>query len=122
MPDGTAARRLATIRRSAIVAEGLVLALVVLADYFFYRHPIGWTVGGYGHLVLIVVLARSSSPLRARSAQVITAAATSSQKARRGTSVGGVSSATGAGSPRVSQRREVSSGTEADERAPPIPG
>jgi hypothetical protein len=60
-------------------ASGLrtaTLALVALADFLFFKHPPGWTVGGYALALLIVLLLRFGDTLgRAKSATFIAAMA-----------------------------------------------
>ena len=40
------------------------IALVVLADWLFYAHPIGWTLGGYGAFAGVVVILLGDSRFR----------------------------------------------------------
>ena len=50
------------------------LASVVLADWFFYGHPFGWTVGVYELALVVAIWARGGRLLRSRGGVAITAA------------------------------------------------
>ena len=48
----------ATLRRRTIFAVGGCLGLIALADFLFYDHPLGWTVGLFGFATLTLLTLR----------------------------------------------------------------
>ncbi len=63
------------VRKGSIPLLSVLCAvLVFLEDLFFYDHPVGWTVGGYGLLVLGAILVAGRSVPRNKPAFILVAA------------------------------------------------
>jgi hypothetical protein len=64
------------IRRSSIFVSISVSALIVAADFLFYRHVLGWTAGLFVVALLLALLIRPPAPRSRRATWLIALAAT----------------------------------------------
>jgi len=63
----------AASRKGFTLAALLCLVLVFLEDWFFYGHPVGWTLGGYGLALMTAIFLTGGLP-RTRPAWILSAA------------------------------------------------
>lgn len=69
-PDRNSA---ASSKKGFALAAGLCLVLVFLEDWFFYGHPVGWTLGGYGVALMAAIFLTGGRP-RTRPAWILSVA------------------------------------------------
>jgi hypothetical protein len=62
-------------RASLISAVALCAILTVLADVFFFGHPVGWTLGGFALAAAVAVIAQNPATLKTRRGLILFAGA-----------------------------------------------
>lgn len=63
------------LKRSQLsILTAIILLFIILADWLFWDHPIGWTLGGYGLLLAVALFLRERKRPRGFSAWIIAAA------------------------------------------------